>query len=79
MAPIWLHEVVLCRDPSAKGLISSALADRPVADAHLRIGTPCPYCQQSVLTVVKGDRGPLEVRQVLADADHCMHAHLPES
>jgi hypothetical protein len=79
MAPSWLHAVVLCRDPEALALVDVACRDRPDPKEHLRIGTPCPYCHQTVLTVVQGERGPLEVRQGLADADHCLHARLLES
>lgn len=79
MAPLWLSAVVLCRDPSAKALISTALADQPVAAGHLRIGALCPFCQQYVLTVVHGERTALSVRQALADGDGCLHPHLPES
>ena len=79
MVPIWLHEVVLVRDPHAQALIKLALHDRPDPDECLRIGAKCPFCHQTVLTVVQGERGPLEVRQVLADGHHCLHARLRES
>ena len=79
MVPIWLHEVVLCSDPHARDLISVALCNRPDPDEYLRIGAPCPFCHQTVLTVVQGERGPLEVRQGLADGAHCLHARLKES
>jgi hypothetical protein len=77
MVPIWLHDVVLAGDPRAMALIIVARGDRPDPDEHLRLGLPCPCCQQSVLAVVQGDRGPLEVRQGLAAGRHCLHACLP--
>ena len=79
MAPIWLRDVVLCRDPQARALLKVTRRERARADEQLLIGTPCPYCQQNVLTVVQGERGPLEVRQGLADADHCLHTRRLES